>query len=523
MSGIKRMFSVERGLHGAAFVLALATIATQLLALVRDRLLAGTFGVGELLDVYYAAFRIPDLLFVSVASLFSAAVVIPFFVSRFEKDGGEAEFFSSLVQGFMVLMVPVLVLVFVLMPRLAPLVAPGIDPAQYGLLVLFSRVLLLSPLLLGLSSIVSGAVQALRYFLLFSLAPLLYNVGIIVGILLLYPTFGPVGLVYGVTLGALLHLLIQLPVVIKHGLLVRVSDVAGTVKTVLLTSVPRTVALSMTQLQIVIFTALASLFAVGSIAAFQLGHNLQSIPLSLIGVSYSVAAFPALASLWSKGAYVEFCQSVRRAEGHVVLWSVLLGALFLLLRQDIVEVVLGVGAFAGSDVLLVAGVLGIFSLSLPAQSLVLLYSRAWYAMHETRIPLIANGVGALMSVVLAYVIRERVVTAGLPELYALPIAFGVGIWLSALILRVWYVRRVGELSGVLWLHALIGAGIVAVVLVVFKPFYTSFIGTGSVFQQFLIAAGAGIDAGAVAVLYWYVVGARPAKELVDGLRRRLVG
>src|SRR3990167_5363230 len=197
-----------RGMHQAAYLLALFALLSQLLALVRDRLLAASFGAGPTLDVYYAAFRVPDLLFATVASLLSLYALLPV-LSKLEQDGrGSAGFLSRVLLLFFAAMAVCAAVLFVLAPYLAPLVAPGLNSST---LVTLMQILLLQPILLGASNIVASFTQLRHRFVLYSVSPLLYNVGIIFGIVVLYPRLGLAGLGWGVVAGAALHLLVQLP------------------------------------------------------------------------------------------------------------------------------------------------------------------------------------------------------------------------------------------------------------------------------------------------------------------------
>ncbi len=164
---------------------------------------------------------------------------------------------------------------------------------------MLSRILLLSPILLGLSNLFGSVTQTFKRFFVCATSPLLYNVGIIIGILYLYPRFGLQGVVWGVILGALMHLGLQVPFVWSEGLLPRFRTPDwGEVKRVIFLSLPRTFALSVTQIAMIFILGLASLMTVGSIAIFNLAYSLDSVPLSIIGVSYSLAAFPTLARLF---------------------------------------------------------------------------------------------------------------------------------------------------------------------------------------------------------------------------------
>lgn len=395
------------GLHEAAYLLALFAFLSQLLALVRDRFLAHTFGAGVTLDVYYAAFRIPDFLFVAVASIVSLFVLIPFLTEKLGESVLSARrFLSGVTTAFFFFIVVVSVVLFVAMPWLAPRLFPGFaDPDVIEQLIVFTRILLLSPILLGFSNILAGVTQVFKKFLIYALSPIVYNIGIIVGIVVLYPTLGTKGLVWGVVLGALLHLVIQVPSVLREGLLPRLTraiDVREVLRVVRV-SLPRTAALALNQAAVFALVALASLLPRGSISIFNFALNLQGAPLAIIGVSYSVAAFPTLARLFSEGDRGAFLNHMATAIRHVLFWSFPAMVLIVVLRAQIVRVVLGSGAFTWSDTRLTAAALALFVASLAAHSLMLLFVRGYYASGRTRRPLAVNAFVSGLIILSAYV------------------------------------------------------------------------------------------------------------------------
>ena len=375
-----------RGLHQAAYLLALFALLSQLLALVRDRLLASTFGASQTLDVYYAAFRVPDLLFATVASLLSLYALLPV-LSRLETGAkGSAGFLSKMLLFFFVAMSTLAGALFVLAPYLAPLVAPGIAGEQ---LVLLMRILLLQPILLGASNILASLTQMRHRFLLYAISPLLYNLGIIIGIMELYPRMGMAGLAWGVVLGAGLHVGIQLPFFSsERGSSMSFKEAWGYLREVLGLSVPRTLALSMGQISLLILTAVASFFAPGSIAVFMFAFNLQAVPLAIIGVSYSVAAFPTLSRLHAAGERREFLNHIEAALRHMLFWAIPATVFVIVLRAQLVRTILGAGAFDWEATRLTAAALALFVVSLCAQSISLLIARGYYAAGRTLRPLI---------------------------------------------------------------------------------------------------------------------------------------
>lgn len=468
VSRLARFLQKEfNGLHQAAFILAGATLLSQLLGLLRDRLLASTFGASHNLDVYYAAFRIPDLIYVSVASFVSATVLIPLIIQKM--DGEKAElnrFLNSVISAFLLVMVGITALLFIFMPKLVLLVAPGFDSESAKLLVQLSRIMLLSPLLLGLSNLLGSVVQAYRQFFAFALSPLFYNLGIIVGILWLYPLFGVPGLALGVILGAFCHLLIQPPSVWKMGLRPSLWKINWTeIWEIVSISLPRTLTLSANQIAVAALVAMASLLPKGSISVFNFAYNLQSVPLAIVGVSYSVAAFPVLAGYFSSGKVKEFVSHIVSASRHVIFWALPATVFFIVLRAQIVRVILGSGQFDWSATRLTAAALALFVISVGAQSLVLLLVRGYYAAGRTKVPLVLNITSSLLVIIFAYLLREafiswpffryfleellRVGDVSGAGVLVLPLAFSLGTILNLITLAIFFERHFGDwLSGV---------------------------------------------------------------------------
>lgn len=435
-----------RGLHEVAFLLAASALVSQLLGLWRDRLLAGRFGAGQELDIYYAAFRLPDLLYVLLASFVSVTVVLPFILgplARGERATAE-RLLGGLLICFLVAMVVAAGLAFFILPFFQPLIAPGFTGAAANQLTILARILLLSPLLLGLSNLFANITQAYRQFLIYALSPIFYNLGIIAGLWFLEPRFGLLGLTLGVVLGALLHLAIQFPAVIRSRFRLRWPARLAwrEVKEIIIVSLPRTLTLSTNQLVLMTLIAIGSLMSVGSIAVFIFAFNLQSVPLAIIGVSYSAAAFPTLVRHHARGERDKFIEQVTRAARHILFWSLPATALFIVLRAQVVRVILGSGNFDWGDTRLTAASLAIFIFSLVAQSLVLLFVRGYYASGKTRTPFFINVGSATLTIFLALAIRAwfgffpivgqtlaqlfRVSAVSGVEILALPLAFAVG-------------------------------------------------------------------------------------------------
>ena len=410
---VRRIFNLIHkeinGLHEAAYLLGAFALLSQILALFRDRLLAHFFGAGAVLDTYYAAFRLPDIIFVAIASIVSVYVLIPFLAEKSSISKlKEKEFINTIFSAFFLIIITVSVIAFIFAPWLMKLFFPGlVDTAQFADLILLTRVLLLQPIFLGISNLFASITQIHRKFVLYALSPVLYNVGIIIGIVFFYPSFGFMGLGLGVVLGAVLHLAIQIPFIVKNKFLPKITlSIVGTrfndVKKVIFLSLPRTLALSAHQISLLFLISFASLMASGSIAVFNLSFNLQSVPLTIIGVSYSVAAFPTLAKMFSNGQKKDFLEQVLTASKHIIFWSFPAIVLFIILRAQIVRVILGSGEFDWADTRLTAAALALFAVSIAAQGLVLLFVRGYYAAGNTKKPLILNLISAGLVILFAF-------------------------------------------------------------------------------------------------------------------------
>jgi putative peptidoglycan lipid II flippase len=406
MERILRLFNKEFSkISEAALVLAFFTLLSQILAIFRDRFLAGNIGTGEILDVYYAAFRVPDLLFTLGASLVSVSVLMPFFMDRLSSSKKDAlKFVNDVFTTFFFFIVVLSIISWILMPWITHLFFPGFTGLTLEKTIMISRIMLLSPILLGISNLFATITQAYRQFFVYAIAPIFYNLGIILGVTLFYNWFGIIGLAYGVGFGALLHMLIQLPVIARHGLIPKISFTIDWVhiKQILKHSLPRTITLSMSKIVFLVFVSLASTLVSGTISVFNLSYNLQSVPLAIIGVSYSVAAFPILVDYFNNNNYEKFLRHVMIPIRQIVFWSLPVISLFVVLRAQIVRVILGTGNFDWSDTKLTAASLALFIISVTAQSIILLLVRAYYAAGKTWRPLWITLFSSGMTVIFAF-------------------------------------------------------------------------------------------------------------------------
>lgn len=400
---LERIAAPVRGLHQAAYLLAALTLASQILALLRDRIFAHTFGAGQVLDLYYAAFRMPDLVFALVSSLVSAYVLIPRIAGM---DREKTRQLLSESTSFLILVGGLLCAVLaIFMPQFLTLLYPNFVTSSHQTeFVLLARILLAQPILLGLSGVISSVTQVHRRFMLFALSPLLYNIGIILGAVLLYPLWGLPGIGVGVVVGAMAYFAIHIPVVMSAGVMPNLRfPTFALMSSVVRDSVPRSLALGVNSVMILVLTAIASRLGAGQISVFTFANNLEAVPLALIGSSYAIAAFPALSEALSHEKREEFMNILSASSRHIILWSITALGLIAVLRAHIVRVVLGSGAFDWNATRLTAALLAILAVGLVVDALKLLFSRALYAARQSWRPLMYQLAGATFTIILAVV------------------------------------------------------------------------------------------------------------------------
>lgn len=376
----------------AAFIITLAGLASRILGLFRDRLLASTFGAGDTLDAYYAAFRIPDLIYNLLILGALSAAFIPVFTGLIsnEKKDEAWDLFNGVLNLSAILIIGISLIIAIFAPFFMKLITPGFSAQKMEIVVLFTRIMLLSPLFLGISGIMGGSLISFKRFLVYSIAPLLYNAGIIIGIVIFVRIWGPAGLAWGVVFGALLHLIMQYLAVrnlgFKYKWYLREAVFNSHVKRVVTLMIPRTIGIAVNQINLLIITIFASTLAAGSLAIFNFAQNLQSVPLGLFGASFSIAVFPVLAALAAKGEKENFVKTFSVTFRQILFFIIPLSIFILVLRAQIVRVVLGSGKFDWEDTILTFQALGIFALSLFAQGTIPLLARAFYALHDTKTP-----------------------------------------------------------------------------------------------------------------------------------------
>ncbi|MFH1181300.1 MAG: murein biosynthesis integral membrane protein MurJ [bacterium] len=455
--------SQAKTVSSAAGILAVSFLISRLLGVVRNWLLARNFGAGSELDVYFAVFRIPDFIYQILISGGIIVAFLPLFSEFFSRDKEAAwRFTSNVLNVFLFFLVLLSLFLFIFTPGLIKLITPGFTDSQLKEAVFLSRLMFLSPILFGLSSIFSGVLQYFNRFLIYSLTPVLYNLGIILGILFLAPKFGVMGIIIGVLLGAFLHLAIQIPSAISCGF--RYQKIFNFkepgLKKVFLLMLPRTLGVAGGQINLIVMTAIASVLGAGSISIFALTNDLQNVPIGIIGVSFATALFAPLSRRWANGEKEEFLKDFSSGFRQVAYIIFPIVVLIFILRNQIVEIVLRHGEFSQVSAQLVSASLGLFCFSIWAISFVPLLSRVFFSLQDTRTPTAVVFSAIILNIILSFYFIGILSSAGFLHnllqnwfflknigdirVLGLPLAFTLSGIFQFVLLMVFLYKKIGD-------------------------------------------------------------------------------
>lgn len=522
---LKLLNGKSKTIASAAALVAFMSFVSRLVGLLRDRILAGEFGAGDTLDVYYAAFKVPDLIFTLLVTGVLSASFIPLFTKRLlagQARGAAWQLTNNVISIIGVAFLVLAILGVIFANPISTWIAPGFDPDKQAMVAQFTRVMFISNFLLALSTIFGSVLQGLKRFFIFSAAPVLYNVGIIIGVLFFVDWLGPIGLAWGVVFGALLHLLTQLVAVVKTGYRYRWNwnTKDPDTREIGRLMIPRTLGLGIWQINFIIMTVIASTLAAGSVTVFQFAFNLEYFAIGIFGVSFAIAAFPTLSEFAEAGKTEKFIAAFSNTARQILFFIIPASLLFLILRAQIVRVVLGSGVFSWEDTILTADILAFFALSFFAQALIFLLVRGYFAYRDTITPLYTGIVSAIVNVFAALYFTKQFGVAGLGIAYSLWAVVNMALlWIP---LR----TRVGHLDEERILRSLFKittAGIVAgIVMQVMKSVVVQFITLDTfwaVLAQGLIAGGLGLIAY---VLVAYLLRSPELEDLVTGIKIRFL-
>ncbi len=377
----------------AAILIGAAALGSRLLGMIRQRLLVGTFGAGDKLDAYFAAFQVPDLAYNFLILATLSVAFIPIFCDYLNRDKKEAWHIANSILNLIIIVMGLLSFVlFILAPQFVKLVSPGFSGEKYQLTVGLTRILILSPWLFSISSVFSSILNSFKSFTLVAIAPLLYNLGIIFGILFLAPIWGIYGVVAGVIIGALLHIVIQIPGARKFGFSWRaVLDLKNRgVRQILKLILPRMLSLDVSQMSQLVGTIIASTLVVGSVAIFNLVYNIEAVPIGIFAISFVVSVFPSLSHHIARDDREKFKEDFSYVARQILFFLIPLTILTFIFRAQIIRLIIGTQNLSWDETRLAAAALAIFAFAFIFQGISPLLNRSFFALKNSLIPFFAS-------------------------------------------------------------------------------------------------------------------------------------
>jgi putative peptidoglycan lipid II flippase len=451
--------SAGRVLVTASLILTIAALASRLLGWVRLLVIGSQFGASRELDAYFAAFRIPDAIFQLVVAGALSAALIPVFAS-YRARGEDREAWvlaSSVINLVLIALAGLSLLMAIFAPLLVPIVAPGFDAPTTELTIRMTRIMLLSPVLIGMGAVVTGILNSYQQFTVPAIAPLLYNFAIILAAIFLAPIIGVEGLAVGVAIGSLAHLAVQLPSLARVGQRYDLTIGLGHpgVRRVAWLMGPRTLGLAAGQLNFIVSTILASGLPEGSLTAYNYAFQLSQIPVGVIGVSIAVALFPTLSQDAALGRIGDIRHQVANAVRVLIFIAAPLTAIMVVLREPLTSVFYQYGLFSQSATDRTASTLLYFAIGLVGHIVVHVLTRAFYAMQDTKTPVAWAVVAVAINIVLMAALVGPMGVEGLA------LALSISAVLEVIGLLWSLRRRIDSIEGGEILRSLLRAGVAA--------------------------------------------------------------
>jgi putative peptidoglycan lipid II flippase len=442
---ISRIFDHEsKTLESGALAVALIGVGGAALGVVRNALLASRFGASAELDAYFAAFRIPDFLYNVLIFGALTAGFMPVFAKTLLRGKEQAwEFLAITMNSFALLLGVLGIGVVVFAQPLAKLIAPGFGNEELSMLVSLVRIMMLQPILLALSNAITASLQNFKRFVITALSAAVYNLGPIAGVLWFSQLWGIEGLAIGVVAGAAVNFAIQLPTLYGLGFAWRgkMSAHAAEFKEMVVLALPRMANLLIAQVSVFAVTAIASSLRSGTLSIFTFANDLAGFPITLVGMPFATVAFPLLAQAWARRDIDEYRRIVAKTLKEILVWNIAVMLIAIAFREAVVRYTLVYGAFGVEAFRTTLWTFVVLMGAVPAHSALLLLLRAFFAMENTLIPLIAAGISVVVTVPTAFWFGQ---VFGAP---GLALGTSLGVYAQAALLLVALKRRLAHLDG----------------------------------------------------------------------------
>lgn len=427
--GRKIFISPQNSVLSAATVIMLMIVASRVLGLIRQRALAHFFSPSDL-GIFFAAFRLPDLIFeVLVFGTFSSAF-IPVFASLARKDKKEAWRVASSVTNIGVIVFTLLSIVVIFASsNLYSLITPGFSLEEQNQVVNLTKILFIAQGFFVVSYVLTGVLESLKHFIIPAMAPIFYNLGIIAGTILFSEKFGLMAPAMGVVLGAFSHFMIQLPFAIRLGFKFKPHIfVDDNIRKIGKLALPRVLEVSFLQISKLAELYFSSLLSAASYTYYTFGNSLQLLPVGLFGTSIAKAALPTLSGLSDKKP--EFTRVLWKSLFEMTFLITPIAMAFMILRVPIVRLVYGTDIFTWEATVQTGWVLTCFAFSIIFQSASSLLARGFYALSDTKTPVLISIFSIVITIISDFILIKLLGT----PIWGLAAAFSIGSFIQASLL-----------------------------------------------------------------------------------------
>ncbi|MEI6326554.1 MAG: murein biosynthesis integral membrane protein MurJ [Candidatus Roizmanbacteria bacterium] len=437
------IFAQQSGIVSTTLLISGMLMLARVFGLVRYRVFNSFFSKEEL-EIFFAAFRIPDFLFELLITGALTTSFIPFFLKYHNDQKKQNAIISSVINLICIALAVLIGVLFICMPLVVRFTVLGFDEASLEKVVYLSRILLIAQLpFLVLGNIATGLSQAYKRFIIPSFAPVMYNIGIIVVTVLLAPTYHMNGVAIGVIAGAILFFFVQIPQILQlsfqyEPIITHLKEIKGFLKTI----TPRLFTVLVAQIEVTIDQTLSTLVSTGSYTIFYYAQTLQLVPVSIIGMAFGQASLPYLSEIYQKKQFVELKKIVIDSICNVLFVTAPIMAFFIIARTPIVRLVYGGHKFDWSGTVSTAETMSYFAFSIPLHSCYYFITRCFYATLDTKTPFVVSIGSIIFNVVMSFF---AVSVFRLP-VWSLGITFSIAITVQVTILLILFHRKVGGLE-----------------------------------------------------------------------------
>lgn len=467
---MKRKIFQPTSIGKATALISITSFLSYLIGLLRDRIIAVNFGTTSATDAYNASFIIPDFLFNTFIAGALAAAFLPVFTEYLTKNKEEAyKIANTILTGGTLLIGLLAIIAFIFMDKITPVLFSEIDVLMQKDITSMTRMMLMASLLFTISNTIGNILMAYKHFLSYAISPILYNLGIILGVIFLNDKIGIYSAAVGVIIGGILHCSIRIidTFATEYRYKPQISFSHPGFKKIIKLMIPQSISLVCVQLNLYIFSIVGMQIVSGGLAAFNFSRNIKSFPISLFGIAFATAVFPYLTTAISTNDKADYTRHIQKTIQRILFFTIPSMIGMMLLATPIVDLILSGGVFKEKSTELTSLLLFFFAISIPFESLTHILSRSFYALQNTFTPMLVN-IGATI-----YIAISTLVFAPRLGIEWLAINSSVGFALQVIILMILLQKHISGFAIKDFLSSfaktILASGIMAIAIILSAP------------------------------------------------------